>query len=66
MPVFNLTVAGQPEFYANSVLVHNCDAMRYVVRWADTKSKLAGADGWATAPAGATEMDRLRAAGTFD
>ena len=32
-PVYNLTVEGQPEFYANGVLVHNCmDARRYVLR----------------------------------
>ena len=31
LPVFNLTVAEDPEFYANGVLVHNCDAMRYLV-----------------------------------
>jgi phage terminase large subunit len=30
-PVYNLTVAGSPEFYANGVLVHNCDALRYMV-----------------------------------
>lgn len=29
-PVFNLTVEEAPEFFANGVLVHNCDAMRYV------------------------------------
>ncbi len=29
-PVFNLTVEGTPEYYANGVLVHNCDAMRYL------------------------------------
>jgi hypothetical protein len=23
-PVYNLTVAGQPEYFANGVLVHNC------------------------------------------
>jgi hypothetical protein len=27
--VFNLTVAEQPEYFANGVLVHNCDAIRY-------------------------------------
>jgi len=27
--VFNLSVMGQPEFFANGVLVHNCDAGRY-------------------------------------
>jgi hypothetical protein len=34
-PVFNLTVAGEPEFFANGVLVHNCDQMRYAVRYCD-------------------------------
>ena len=28
-PVYNLTVQGQPEFFANGILVHNCDAARY-------------------------------------
>lgn len=28
-PVYNLTVQGQAEFYANGILVHNCDARRY-------------------------------------
>lgn len=28
-PVYNLTVFGPPEFYANGVLVHNCDSWRY-------------------------------------
>ena len=28
-PVFNLTVQGPPEYYANGVLVHNCDAAVY-------------------------------------
>jgi phage terminase large subunit-like protein len=26
-PVYNLTVANQPEYFANGVLVHNCDAL---------------------------------------
>jgi len=32
VPVFNLTVADpeRPEFYANGLLVHNCDAARYM------------------------------------
>lgn len=30
-PVFNLTVEGEHEYYANGVLVHNCDATRYLV-----------------------------------
>lgn len=28
--VYNLTVEGEPEFYANGVLVHNCDVVRYL------------------------------------
>jgi hypothetical protein len=28
-PVYNITVAGEPEFFANGILVHNCDAGRY-------------------------------------
>ncbi len=28
-PVWNLAVDGNHEYYANGVLVHNCDAMRY-------------------------------------
>lgn len=32
-PVYNLTVGGVPEFYANGVLVHNCDAAFYA--WND-------------------------------
>lgn len=31
-PVYNLSVAGQPEYFANGILVHNClDALRYAV-----------------------------------
>src|SRR5699024_1711664 len=32
LPVYNLRVEGSPEFFANGVLVHNCDALRYAVR----------------------------------
>ncbi len=32
-PVFNLTVDGRPEYFANGILVHNCDAMRYMAKW---------------------------------
>ena len=31
-PVYNLTVEDTPEFFANSVLVHNCDAALYSFR----------------------------------
>lgn len=34
--VYNLTVAEHPEFFANGILVHNCDALRYMVA---TKAK---------------------------
>ena len=30
-PVFNLTVEGEHEYYANGVLVANCDALRYLL-----------------------------------
>lgn len=30
-PVFNLKVDGSPEFFADGVLVHNCDGFRYAV-----------------------------------
>jgi hypothetical protein len=29
--VYNLTVEDEPEFFANGVLVHNCDAGRYLL-----------------------------------
>jgi len=29
-PVYNLKVEDEPEYFANGILVHNCDAMRYV------------------------------------
>lgn len=28
--VYNLTVANTPEYFAQGVMVHNCDALRYV------------------------------------
>ena len=31
VPVYNLLIADAHEFYANGVLVHNCDALRYLV-----------------------------------
>jgi len=31
VPVFNLTVAGTHEYYANGILVHNCDSMNLAV-----------------------------------
>ena len=29
--VYNLTVEDEKEFFANGVLVHNCDALRYAL-----------------------------------
>lgn len=29
-PVYNLTIDGEHEFFANGILVHNCDAARYL------------------------------------
>jgi hypothetical protein len=29
--VYNLTVEGEHEFFANGVLTHNCDALRYLL-----------------------------------
>jgi len=39
VPVFNLTVAGTPEYFAEGVLVHNCDAARYMVAHRDLGSR---------------------------
>ncbi|HXI14812.1 MAG TPA: hypothetical protein VNM48_00475 [Chloroflexota bacterium] len=33
--MYNLTVQGEHEFYANGILTHNCDAMRYLVATLD-------------------------------
>jgi hypothetical protein len=35
LPVYNLTVADNPQFFANGVLVHNCDAVSgaYSLLW---------------------------------
>lgn len=30
MPVYNLNVEGEHEYFANGILVSNCDAMDYV------------------------------------
>jgi len=37
-PVYNLTVEDSPEYYANGVLVHNCDGLRYRVATTDLKA----------------------------
>lgn len=36
VPVYNLTVQGTPEYYANGVLCHNCDTLRYILMYIDT------------------------------
>ncbi|MGE5333208.1 MAG: hypothetical protein ACM3N4_00780 [Nitrososphaerota archaeon] len=42
--VYNLTVAGTPEYYANGVLVHNCmDATRYALHTALGRSRATNA-----------------------
>lgn len=42
-PVYNLTVAGDHEYFANGVLVSNCDALRYaclaIDRWFDGEAE---------------------------
>jgi len=35
VPVYNLTVDGSHEYFANGVLVHNCDTLRYIVAQLD-------------------------------
>lgn len=32
VPVWNLSVADCPEYFAAGVLVHNCDSLRYGIR----------------------------------
>jgi len=34
-PVYNLEVENENEYYANGVLVHNCDMTRYTVAYVD-------------------------------
>ena len=38
--VYDLAVEGRPEFFAEGVLVHNCDALRYAVEGLHKKGKL--------------------------
>jgi hypothetical protein len=35
VPVYNLTVDDAHEYFANGILVHNCDALRYMVAYKD-------------------------------
>lgn len=39
VPVYNLQIDSVPEYFANGVLVHNCDATRYIVRMIDREQK---------------------------
>ena len=38
--VYDLTIEGAHEFFAENVLVHNCDALRYAVERLHRKGKL--------------------------
>lgn len=48
--MFNLTVDVCPEYFANGVLVHNCDAMRYATRYVGSHMLDRGTDGGYGAP----------------
>lgn len=37
VPVYNITVDTEPEYFANGVLTHNCDALRYSVATTERK-----------------------------
>lgn len=56
--VYNLQVDGEPEFFANGLLVHNCDALRYLLLNIGTGASflLDDEDGTSTAAA-ATAVD---------
>lgn len=60
-PVYNLTVEGVSEFYANGILVHNCDGSRYAVRYCDkhfpSPASKAGADAYSKPKARAPGVD---------
>lgn len=55
--VYNLTVEGEHEFYANGILVHNCDAMRYITRYLDERVS-SGANFFDGAEAGYTTRQK--------
>lgn len=40
-PVYNLTVEGSKEYFANGVLVHNCDNIRYTCVYVGNPNKIA-------------------------
>jgi hypothetical protein len=52
MPVYNLSVAEVPEYFANGVLVHNC---RYALMAAAQRTKAAR---WITLPSGRKILGR--------
>ena len=39
MPVYNLEVEDAHNYYANNILVSNCDALRYIVNYIYTPPK---------------------------
>jgi len=39
MPVYNLHIEGENEFFANNILVHNCDALAYMLEIAQVPNK---------------------------
>ena len=38
-PVYNLAIDVVGKYYANGILVHNCDALRYIVAWLTTPTE---------------------------
>jgi hypothetical protein len=42
VPVYNLKVEGVPEFFANGVLVHNCDALALAFNVLSGKRRVLG------------------------
>ena len=40
VPVHNLTVENTPEYFANGILTHNCDVLRYIVTHIDKTGSL--------------------------
>lgn len=57
-PVFNLTVEGCPEYFANGILVHNCDTARYCMAYLDHGPQPATEDTY-SAPGPDRNIDRI-------
>lgn len=64
MPVFNLTVADCPEFFAGGVLVHNCFATMLAV-WLGERDGGGQASGIGTPPVGEGNMTETAGEGVF-